>query len=230
MVADVGPVEAGDDQPVLGNAELDEDVGARALVGGGGQRQPRHLAMLVEQGQQQPIVGPEIMAPFGNAMRLVDREQGDVGFLQQPLERLGRRPLGRDVEQVELAVAQRVADRARVLAGAGQRGGVNPEALGAAHLVLHQRDQRRDDDRGAVPRQRRQLVAERLARPGRHHRQRVLPGDRPIDHRLLHAAEVGKAETVVEELMHAGHRRSIDWPWPTRKLGGESATCQGRWQ
>ena len=131
MVADVGPVEAGDDQPVFGNAELDEDVGARALVGGRGQRQPRHFAMLVEQRQQQAVVGPEIMAPFGNAMRLVDREQGDVGFLQQPRETLGRRPLGRDVEQVELAIAKRVADRARVLAGAGQRGGAEAEAVGA---------------------------------------------------------------------------------------------------
>jgi hypothetical protein len=35
--------------------------------------------MLVQQGQQQPVVGAEIMAPFADAMRLVDREQGDVG-------------------------------------------------------------------------------------------------------------------------------------------------------
>ena len=72
--------------------------------------------------QQQPIVGPEIMAPFADAMRLVDREQRDVGFLQQPRETLGRRPLGRDIEQVELghrAARRRIA--ARIVAGAGQR-------------------------------------------------------------------------------------------------------------
>ena len=33
----------------------------------------------------------------------------------------------------------------------------------------------------------------------------MLPGNRPIDHRLLHAAEVGKAEAVVEKLMQVGH-------------------------
>ena len=75
MVADVGPVEAGDDQPVLRDAELDEDVGAGARVGGRGQRQPRHVGEGVEQGQEQPVIGPEIMAPFGDAMRLVDRDQ-----------------------------------------------------------------------------------------------------------------------------------------------------------
>ena len=175
MIADIGPVEAGDDQAVLGNAELDEDVGAGALVGGGGQRQPRHVAKLVEQRQQQAIVGPEIMAPFGDAMRLVDREQRDVGLPAAAPEAVGRRAFRRDIEQVELAVAQRVADRARSSSGAGQRGGAKAEAVGAAHLVVHQRDQRRDDDRRALPRQRRQLVAERLARAGRHHRQRVLP-------------------------------------------------------
>ena len=75
MVADVGPVEAGDDQPVLRNAELDEDVRAGARVRGRGQREPRHVREGVEQRQQQPVIGPEIVAPFADAMRLVDRDQ-----------------------------------------------------------------------------------------------------------------------------------------------------------
>ena len=79
MVADVRPVEAGDDQPVVGNAELGQDVGAGAPVGGRGQRQPRHLGMVVEQRPQLAIVGPEIMAPFADAMRFVDRDQREVG-------------------------------------------------------------------------------------------------------------------------------------------------------
>ena len=36
VVADVGPVEAGDDQPVFIDAELDEDVGAGLAIGGRG--------------------------------------------------------------------------------------------------------------------------------------------------------------------------------------------------
>ena len=163
------------------------------------------------------------MAPFADAMRLVDRDQRDVGFLKQPLECVGRRPLGRDVEQVELAIAQRIADRARVLAGAGQRGGVNPEALGAPHLVLHQRDQRGDDDRCAVPGQRRKLIAKRFTRPGRHYRQRMLPGDGALDDLLLHPAEMGKAEPVVEELVEVGHRMTIAAQRTARKRLSYSA-------
>jgi hypothetical protein len=49
MVADIRPVEPGDDQPILRNAELVEDVGASARVRGRGQRQARHVAILVEK-------------------------------------------------------------------------------------------------------------------------------------------------------------------------------------
>jgi hypothetical protein len=130
---------------------LREDVGARAAVGGGGQRQPRHLRKTVEQRTQQAIVGAEVMPPLAHAMRFVDREQGDVGLVEQLREALLARPLGRDVEQVELARAQGIADRARILAEAGQRGGADAEPLGRADLVVHQRDKRRDNDPGARP-------------------------------------------------------------------------------
>ena len=75
MIADVRPVEAGDDQAVFGDSELGEDVGAGARVGGRGQRQPRHVGMIVEQRPQLAIVGPEVVAPFADAMRFVDRDQ-----------------------------------------------------------------------------------------------------------------------------------------------------------
>ena len=151
-------------------------------------------------------------------MRLVDREKRDVGYLQQSGKALCRRPLRRDVEQVQLPVPKRIADGARVFAGAGQGGRFDPEAFGAPHLVLHQRDQGRDDDRRAMPRQRRQLVAERLAGTGRHDRQRMLAANGAFHHLLLHAAKMGKAETLVEKLMHAGHSRTIAALSSTRKL------------
>ena len=205
MVADVGAVEAGDDQPVVGNAELGEDVGAGAAVGGGGQREARNVAEAVEQRPQQAIVGAEIVAPFADAMGLVDREQGDLGFLEQLRKALAAGAFGGDVEQVELAVAERVADGARVFADAGQRGGANPERGRRADLVVHQRDQRRNDDPGTVTGERGQLVGQRLARAGRHHRERVIPRHRPRDDLFLDPAEGGKAETVVKKLMRVGH-------------------------
>ena len=74
-VADVGPVEPRHDQAVGRYAQLFKDVGAGVAIGGGGQRQTRHVRERVHQRAQQAIVGTEIVAPFGDAMRLVDGEQ-----------------------------------------------------------------------------------------------------------------------------------------------------------
>ena len=151
--------------PSSGMPSWVEDVGPGARVGGRGQRQPRHVAMVVEQGAQLAIVGAEVMPPFADAMRLVDRDQRQRHLVDQPPEALGRRPLGRDIEQVELAGAEALdaSPRGRCRPrSARPRGCRSPRR---ADLVVHQRDQRRDDQRGAVAGQRRQLVAERLARP-----------------------------------------------------------------
>ena len=56
-------------------------------------------------------------------------------------------------------------------------------------LVAHQRDERRDDDREAVEREPRQLVAERLARARRHDDERVSPVERRLDGLLLPGAK-----------------------------------------
>jgi hypothetical protein len=48
-VADVGPVEAGKDQPVVGNAELGKDIGAGVRVGGRSERETRDMPKAIEQ-------------------------------------------------------------------------------------------------------------------------------------------------------------------------------------
>ena len=69
-----------------------------------------------------------------------------------------------------------------------------------------------------APHKCRKLVAERLARACRHNCKRMLSADGSLDHLLLHAAKMVKAETVVEKLMHAGHRLPIDCCRTMRKL------------
>jgi hypothetical protein len=64
------------------------------------------------------------------------------------------------------------------------------------HLILHQRDQRRDHDHDAGPQQRRQLVAQGLAATGRHHRQQIAAGEGVEHHRLLTGPETIEAEAV----------------------------------
>ena len=71
------------------------------------------------------------------------------------------------------------------------------------HLVLHERDERRDDDAGARPDKRGDLVAQRLAAAGRHQDQRVAAPDDVLDDLLLLPAERLVAEHAVQDRLRA---------------------------
>ena len=85
-------------------------VAVSAMRGTPGKRSREHREL--------QVLGPEVVAPLRHAVRLVDREQRDARgvaeLVEQAEERLGEQPLGRDVEQVELARAEPArAPRAR---------------------------------------------------------------------------------------------------------------------
>ena len=64
----------------------------------------------LEDADQPPVVGPEVVAPVADAMRLVDHEQSRArGDLRQDVgaERRVVEPLGRDEEQVDLVAGDR---------------------------------------------------------------------------------------------------------------------------
>ena len=131
---------------------------------------------------QPEVVRPEVVAPLGDAVRLVDHEEADPR-LADALEEPGRgEPLGRDVEQPRAPghrAVDRRAVRRRVLLRVDERDLAGRDALERLHLVLHQRDERRDHQREVGPHQRGQLVAERLARARRHDDEHVAPGHAP---------------------------------------------------
>ena len=78
-----------------------DDVLAGVRIGGGGERDARHMREQLGEPAELAIVGPEIMAPLADAMRLVDGEQRDIDIGDE-LQEAGRHdPLGRDVEQIE---------------------------------------------------------------------------------------------------------------------------------
>ena len=126
-------------------------------------------------GAERQIFRPEVVAPLRDAMGLVDRQQRDLGALEQ-LERVGLgQPLGRDVDEAKLAARDPVEDLPVLdeIVGRVQARGRDAVAAELRHLVAHQRDQRRHHDGEAVAQQRRQLVAQRLAAARRHDRQHV---------------------------------------------------------
>ncbi|CAN5617105.1 hypothetical protein BH20VER1_BH20VER1_25070 [soil metagenome] len=170
---------------------------AHALGGSGGECHRRHIRQVRAQFLQLTILGPEIVTPFADAMRLIDGDLRDVpvgGLFKKALQ---HEPLRRHVEQAELAVVQAApagAGLARV-EGRVQIGSGDATGLERVHLVFHQGDERRHHDGEAVAEQRRELEAKGLAAAGRHEGENVAPRQR-VPHNLL----LERAEPVVAEM------------------------------
>ena len=237
-------MEAGDEGLRRLHLQRTQDVVARARIGGRGQRD-----RAARRGTDRPdtrrlaVFRAEFMAPLRHAMRLVDREQREPQA-RQPLQRAVRQqPLRRDVQQIELLLDQVARDAARLrrVEIGMQCAGSHAKLAQRRHLIVHQRDQRRDHHRGAGPAQRRHLEADALAAAGRRQHQRVAAGDDVAHHLLLLAAKAREAEHAAQHrcrivpglglhqrLQHAAQRRPT--LISTRRLSCEvSANCTEPW-
>ena len=209
-VADVRPVEAGDELRRLLQLQPAHDLPAGRGVGGGRDRDPRHPRPALVQQVQLDVFGPEVVPPLRDAVRLVDGKERNRHPLQQPQEALGQQPLRGHITEVQVAGQQRplhprlfIPRQRRV-----QKGRPHPELPQRVHLILHQGDQRRDDDPGPRPQQRRNLVAQRLAAPGRHQHQGIAAAHHLLDDRLLRPAKARVAEDAVQDVQRVFvHRR-----------------------
>ena len=147
-------------------------------------------------------------------MRLVDCDRRDIPGLQVLLPVVQHQPLRRDVEQPPLAAVQSGQARARLRprqAGVEIRRG-HAGRLELVDLVLHQRDQRRDDDGQADPMQGRHLEAKRLPAAGRKQGKDIAARQARLDDLPLERAEFRIAEGGVEglEQFRQGVRRVCD--------------------
>ncbi len=168
--------------------ELLGDVVDHAVVRGRGRRQHRHACVEgAEDPTDAPVVGPEVVAPVGDAVRLVDDEEADraldarhdVGH-----EALVGESLGRDQEDIDRVRGEAVVDGVPLVDVAGvDRGGPQPQAAGHRDLVAHQREERADDEGRAV--------AAVAADPGRD----------PVDEALAPAGPLDdeRASTVLDD-------------------------------
>ena len=177
------------------------DLLGHAGSGGGGDGEHGRVAQLGERLGDEEVVGAEIVAPHADAVGLVDDDPGDAGRPQGAEEGVVAQPLGRDVDELEVAPRQIVEAGAHLVAGEGavdQRGARADGGRERLDLVLHQGDQRRDDDGRALVEQRRELEGQRLAGAGRHDRQRVLAAQRAGDDGGLPGAQILVAELCAE--------------------------------
>ncbi len=135
-------------------AELGGDVLGDPGVRGRGRREHRSaLGELGEQPGQALVVGAEVEAPVGDAVRLVDDEQAGPGEQGQRLvgEAGVGEPLGRDQQDVDGVGLEGVEDLLPVVDVRGvHRRRAQAGPLGGGHLIAHQRQQRGDDQRRAA--------------------------------------------------------------------------------
>ncbi len=151
-------------------AELVGDVVDDAVVGGGGAAEDRHrrAGQAVDDAPDASVVGPEVVAPVGDAVHLVDHDQPgpcpDDRHDLVPELRVGE-PLRRDQQQVDLVGAQLSLEFGdRGVRGAVDRLASQPEPLRRLDLVAHQREQRRDQQRRPEPLLAQQMRGEEVHR------------------------------------------------------------------
>ncbi len=106
----IGPIEAMHEHGRLAAEKPCQNIGARGGVGGGGEGDRLHAAELRLHRAKPGIFGPEVMAPLRDAMRLVDRQQRDLGALEKSERVRFHQPLRRDIDETQFAA--RDADRA----------------------------------------------------------------------------------------------------------------------
>ncbi len=201
-------MEAGDEHRRVLHSQRAQDVGPGAPIRGRRQRDARDAGKAIGEARERAVLRTELMAPLRHAMRLVDREQRERDA-REPVERaVAEQAFGRDIQQVERALRQITRDLARLvrIKLRVQRAGGDADLTKCRDLIVHQRDQRRDDDRGARPAQRRHLVAQALAAPGRHQHQRIPARHDMTHHGFLGAAKGGEAEHAAEDVRRIGAR------------------------
>ena len=148
-----GSVEATteDDGPL---PQLGGDVVDDPVVGGRRGRQHAGVAEVGEDVLDPAVVGPEVVAPVGDAVGLVDHDHADACSEEGPdpfAEPGVVEALGADEQQVDLVGGHRAFDLVPLVdVRAVDRGRPDPDPFGCEELVAHEGQQRGDQQGGAV--------------------------------------------------------------------------------
>ena len=201
--AQVGAVEARHQRKRLAQAQQALYVAAHALGGRGREgAQARARGKGFEKLGNVQIAGAEILPPLGNAVRLVHGDHGDGQRAAQAQKARREQALRGDVDQLVLSGGEVSKGDVHLPLGerAVEKRRRHARLLERRHLILHQRDERRDHQRAARQSQRRHLIADGLARPGGHHAQHVAAGEDGVDDFALTFAEGVVAKDALQHI------------------------------
>ncbi len=206
---EVRPIEAAHEDGRVAKPELPLDVAPhlrrrRRGEGDDARRPPArdHLA-------EPHVIGTKIVPPLADAVRLVDGEEREpVGDLIERVEETrAPEPLGRDVREAQAPGGHVVETRAE-LGGRerrGERAGRHAPLREGVDLILHERDERRDDERGPARDDGGELVAQRFSGAGRHDRDGRPPRQHRVDDLALPRSKRLQAEDGAESLRGGIH-------------------------
>ena len=143
-VGQVCTVETADEGVRVRELELLDDVLPHTARGGGGERHEGNIGQLFAELRDLPILGAEIVAPLGDAVRFVDGDELDIPLPQFLQKRRHHQPLRGDVEQAILAIEEpREAEARFFFSERGvQKCGRYARRDEGIDLIFHQRDER----------------------------------------------------------------------------------------
>ena len=213
-VDEVGTIERTHFLERIAQPELRHDVAAHAAGRGRGEGMDAGLRQQRAHLAEPAVLRAEVVPPLADAVRLVDGDEAHA-HLRQPAHEavaaVADQALGRHVQQARVSLAHGAHDVALLVLveGAVVAGGRHAVGVQAVHLVLHQRDERRNDHRQPRLEQRRRLEAERLAAARRHHEQRVAAGEDRVHDLALVRPELRVAPVPGEDVFEGGRKAAM---------------------
>ena len=196
-------VKAADKSVFRRNAERLRDVFLNARRRGRRQRDADRVWKRTPNRPKLAVFRAEVMPPLRNAVRLIDGDTGDVRFFQQRQDTVLDESFRRDVKQLDLPCADASNDVHPFSSaeGAVVKGGGDFALLQRPRLVLHERDERRHNDRQSVKHKRGELVAERFAAAGGENNERASPGENMVNDFALHGAKLRMSKDVLKQTL-----------------------------
>ena len=198
---DVRAVERRNEHLRIPQSELSDDIITSQFVGSSRERHKRYVGEILLQYSQPRVLRTEIMSPLRNTVSLINSNQADIQRIR-PLRHFGKQPFGRHIKQFDLSCKyplHNVAVRSFRLHAVKCRSR-NTIAAQRVHLVLHQGQQRRNDNGTTVLQQRRNLITDRLPAACRHKDQRIAAPHNLLNDLILNRTEAVESVKTLQQL------------------------------